>query len=54
MYGPGTAVWLAMDVTKESEWEATMKKIEETMGPLDVCCNKWVGLVRGRYEEVSG
>jgi hypothetical protein len=41
-YGPGNAMWVAIDVTKEGDWEAGIAKIEAEMGPLDVCCNKWV------------
>lgn len=38
-YGPGNAIWLPLDVTKESDWLTAISHIESSFGPLDVCCN---------------
>ncbi|KAI9002921.1 hypothetical protein DFJ74DRAFT_613403 [Hyaloraphidium curvatum] len=37
-HGPGTAIFVPLDVTKESEWDSAVSQIEEKLGPLDVSC----------------
>ncbi len=38
----GSAIWVPLDVTKESQWAAAVGEVEKKFGPLDVLYNKLV------------